>query len=85
MAKAKKGSARLNTAAEIGGRSLGRVAGKIDSLKARHPHPVKEVEEVRRKAVSTASRATEKAVKGAKQAAERARKTVSSRVKRFKR
>jgi hypothetical protein len=36
------GNASLNDAAEMTGRTLGRGAGTLDSLQARHPHPVTE-------------------------------------------
>lgn len=39
------GSARISAAAEIAGRALGKVAGTVDSLKARHPHPITEAHE----------------------------------------
>ena len=36
------GSDALNSAAEIAGRALGRVAGQIESLRAQHPDPLTE-------------------------------------------
>lgn len=82
------GSVRLNAAAEIAGRALGKVAGTVDSLKARHPHPITEAREAlvrgRKKLTALTSEAGARAtvvVKNTKAAAKKTRK-VATRARR---
>lgn len=82
------GSTRISAAAEIAGRALGKVAGTVDSLKARHPHPITEAREAlgggREKLTAFTSEAGARAtvvVKKAKAAAKKTR-TVAMRARR---
>lgn len=69
----------INAAAEIAGRTLGRVAHTIDALKAEHPHPLTEARDAiaagSEKITSLASQAGARANAAAKRTKVAARKT----------
>ncbi len=69
---------KLNSAAERTGRALGKVARSVDTLAARHPHPVDEAREAIAKGRAKVAKTRKAVARKTRKVVKRVRKVVKS-------